>query len=127
MLLVLAAAVLLQFQTPSGHVRCAYAPAPMSFLRCDAREPYTPAPGAPSSCRAQGLEWRDAFWVRRTGRAAPYCHGDTAFAARPAPVLVAGRTWSQGGITCRSQGGGLVCRNRDGHGFSLGRTRWRIF
>lgn len=115
------------FRTPSGFIRCTYAPPPLGFLRCDARRAYATVPPAPKGCRAQGLNWADAFWLHPSGRAAAYCHGDTAFGGAAPPVLADDRSWTRAGITCRSRRGGLTCENRAGHGFVLTGTDWRLF
>lgn len=38
-----------------------------------------------------------------------------------ARVLRFGRTWTEGGFTCKSRRSGLTCRNRAAHGWWLGR------
>ena len=118
---------LASFRTPSGFIRCTYASAPLGFLRCDARHAYARTPPMPASCRAQRLNWADAFWLRPTGRASAYCHGDTAFGRMPPAVLAYGHVWTRDGVTCRSRRSGLTCTNRVGHGFLLTDTGWRTF
>lgn len=122
-----AGASLAMFRTPSDSIRCTYAPAPMRFVRCDARHAYSPAPPAPKGCRGQGLNWADAFRLRTTGSASAYCHGDTAIGSTTPPVLGYGRSWSRDGITCSSRRTGLTCTNRAGRGFALTDTSWRMF
>ena len=47
---------------------------------------------------------------------------------RTARLLRFGQTWRRNGIRCRSRRSGLTCRNRDGHGWWLGRfVGYRVF
>jgi hypothetical protein len=107
------------FQLPSKNIGCAYSARP-AFLRCDIRTGLKPAPRAKCELDWTGLE------ISSTGRARPTCAGDTAILPS-APILAYGRTWSRGGITCRSRTTGLRCTNRSGRGFRLARLSWRIF
>ena len=38
-----------------------------------------------------------------------------------------GHTWKRGQLSCISRSTGLMCQNRDGHGFELSRERQRVF
>ena len=107
------------FQLPSKNIGCAYDANP-TFLRCDIRSGLSPRPRGKCELDWTGLE------IKPTGRATPSCAGDTALLPG-APVLAYGKTWSRGGITCRSRITGLRCTNRSGRGFTLARERWRIF
>jgi len=40
-----------------------------------------------------------------------------------APILAFGKAWRSGAYRCTSQPAGVTCRNRSGHGWSLGRFR----
>ncbi len=109
------------FQTPSRNIGCgSLRVGERTYLRCDIRSGLRPQPRW--RCR---LDWT-GLAVETRGRAAAVCAGDTV-AARRAPVLAYGRTWSRRGITCASRTSGLTCRNRSGHGFFLSRERWRLF
>lgn len=44
-----------------------------------------------------------------------------------ARMLGYGKTWSGGGLRCKSEFTGVTCRNRSGHGFFLSRERRRSF
>jgi len=60
------------------------------------------------------------------GPSQPRCAGDTAY-DQNAPVLAYGTGWARGGFTCASSEDGLLCRNQDGHGFTLSREAWTQF
>ncbi len=61
-----------------------------------------------------------------TGRAKPFCAGDTAKDPR-APILQYGRTWRKGSFTCVSRPIRLRCTNRSKRGFFLSRQRSYTF
>ena len=107
-----------RFRTPSGNIACLYG---SGLLRCDIRE-MDNQPTAPRTC---SLDWGDAFTVGRRGRARRICHGDTV--GFTGPVLRYGRTWRRNGIACVSRRTALRCRNADGRGFEINRSRQRLF
>jgi hypothetical protein len=115
------------FQTPSRNIGCVYV-APFGvkdrpYLRCDIGGGLHPLPPRPGSC---DLDWGYGYSMSDTGRARPFCAGDTARDPR-APVLPYGRTWRRGPFTCASQRTGLRCTNRTRHGFFLSRERSYTF
>jgi hypothetical protein len=121
------------FKTPSGNIVCFHSPGPVdrpiAFLGCGIRTGLKPAP--PRRPCENGGYAGDRVEMFATGRVrVPTCAGD------PGPftglvvgarVLGYGKTWSGGGISCRSAFAGLTCRNRSGHGFFLSRARFRRF
>ncbi len=116
------------FQTPSKNIGCVYvkpfAATDKPYLRCDIGGGLHPLPPRPKSC---DLDWGYGYQLAgATGRAAPFCAGDTARDPK-APVLQYGRTWRRGPFTCVSQTIGLRCRNRAGHGFFLSRQHSYVF
>jgi hypothetical protein len=116
------------FQTPSRNIGCVYtagfAATDEAYLRCDIGGGLHPLPPRPKSC---DLDWGYGYAiVGATGRARPFCAGDTARDQR-APVLRYGRTWRKGPFTCLSRTVGLRCSNRAGHGFFLSRQRSYTF
>jgi uncharacterized protein DUF6636 len=115
------------FQTPSRNIGCIYV-APLAatdqpYLRCDIGSGLRPLPRRPGSC---DLDWGYGYSMYDTGRAEPFCAGDTAKDPR-APVLSYGRTWRKGPFTCLSRSVGLRCTNRSRHGFFLSRKRSYTF
>jgi hypothetical protein len=63
--------------------------------------------------------------MRTTGRArAAWSDGNAPIAV---PTLAYGRSWSYEGFRCTSRKSGLTCRNKSGHGFTLGKRSQRIF
>ena len=123
------------FKTPSGNIVCFHSPGPadrrVTLVVCGIKTGLRPKPPYTARCRELGLDYNaDRISLEATGRASPSsCAGDAGplLGARGARVLGYGKTWSGGGITCRSAFSGLTCRNRSGHGFVLSRTRWRRF
>ena len=107
-----------RFRTPSGNIACLYGE---GLLRCDIRQ-MTNQATAPRSCM---LDWGDAFTLERRGRARRICHGDTV--GFTGPLLRYGRTWRRNGIACVSRRRHLRCRNSDGRGFELSRSRQELF
>jgi hypothetical protein len=118
--------VYVSFRTPSGNIGCGYAKfaGETANLRCEIVSGIRPLPAKPRGC-TEGV-WGRAVGMAPTGRATGYCITDTVMEPG-APVLAYGRTWTRGSFTCASKASGLTCRNRDGHGWLLSRTRSRIF
>jgi uncharacterized protein DUF6636 len=115
-----AAAVLIQFRTPSANIGCGYSSGPgRASLRCDILSGLKPRPAKPHGCE---LDWGFGYALSPTGRAQTVCAGDTAVDRR-ARVLRYGQRWSRSGFTCVSSFAGLRCTNRSGHGFFLSRGR----
>lgn len=113
-----AAAVLIQFRTPSANIGCGYSSGPgRASLRCDILSGLKPLPAKPRGCE---LDWGFGYALSPTGRAQTVCAGDTAVDRR-ARVLRYGQKWSRSGFTCVSRVAGLRCTNRGGHGFFLSR------
>jgi len=111
-----------EFQTPSKNIHCAWS-SPPSELRCDIDSGLKPKPPRPTNCT---LDFGDSIEVARTGTSVLVCHGDTTRDPK-AKVLPYGKTWSHGGITCKSRTEGLRCANVAGHGFFLSRQSYRRF
>jgi hypothetical protein len=114
-----AAAGIVTFQTPSGHIGCAY---DTTMLRCDV-DGVAHRPRRPKACR---LDYGSAFTLTKTGRARRLCAGDTALDP-DARVLAYGKTRHLGPFTCTSKTTGLSCATAAGHGFELSRAKQRLF
>jgi hypothetical protein len=113
-----AAAVLIQFRTPSANIGCGYSSGPgRPSLRCDILSGLKPRPAKPRGCE---LDWGFGYALSPTGSAQTVCAGDTTVDRR-ARVLRYGQKWSRSGFTCVSRLAGLRCANRSGHGFFLSR------
>jgi hypothetical protein len=121
------------FKTPSGNIVCYHSPGPSdlprAFLGCGIKSGLKPAP--PRHACKEGGYAGDRVELFATGRVhVPSCAGDPGpFTGLQvgARVLAYGKTWSGGGLRCRSAFAGLTCRNKSGHGFFLSRARWRSF
>ena len=107
-----AAAKVVDFQTPSKRIVCAYATGTgePAFIRCDLRFLNDRAVILEAGRRARKVKVTDAV-------------GDPS-----SPVLAYGRSRSFGRFTCTSRTTGLTCRDRrSGHGFEVSRQRQRLF
>jgi hypothetical protein len=121
------------FKTPSGNIVCFHSPGPKdrprAFLGCGIKTGLKPAPPR-RRCKEGGYAG-DRVELFATGRVhVPSCAGDPGpFVGLKlgARVLGYGKTWSGGGLRCRSTFKGLTCRNKSGHGFFLSRAKWRSF
>jgi hypothetical protein len=115
------------FQTPSHNIGCVYvgllSDGAKPYLRCDIVSGLRPRPPRPKGC---DLDWGYGYSMYETGRAKPFCAGDTARDPR-APVLQYGRTWRRSPFTCVSQTSGLRCTNGSKHGFFLSRAHSYTF
>ncbi|HYH59935.1 MAG TPA: hypothetical protein VD790_12060 [Thermoleophilaceae bacterium] len=100
------------FRTASGAIRCH---SKAAHLRCDVRR-------VESTPRRRGCVPRRgrSVVVSSRGKARSVC-GRRAVAAAGLPVLRRGSAWHRGGVRCRSREAKVKCRNRSGHGFTLGR------
>jgi hypothetical protein len=113
------------FRTPGSNVWCAYdegARGPATGpdrLRCDVRGGVKPLPPKPRSC---SFDWGVGMTLGPRAGARILCASDTVYAAG-ARVVPYGSTVRRGSFTCVARRIGLRCRNLDGHGFSLSRTR----
>jgi hypothetical protein len=106
---------LVEFQLPSGNIGCVYVPAGGTavYQTPDGRAELACDRVAPAYVRLVLSETGPAILQENLGEA-PCCSGQT---------LAQGATWTQGPFACQSAEGALTCTNRDGHGFTLSRTR----
>lgn len=112
------------FQSPTGNIHCAiYTYDGSAEARCDLRS-YTPSYSKrPADC---DLDWGMAFAVGASGHGQLACVGDTV--RDPGnPVLPYGEAVSLGGISCVSAKTGMTCTNGDGHGFSVAKSKQRVY
>lgn len=113
-----------RFITPSRNIGCF---GDSTGVRCDIRVTSAKKPKKPKRCR---LDWGSAYEVNRKGRGHGLCVGDTALPDpnKREPVLKYGHTIRLGhGLKCTSKRTGLTCRNAGRHGFTLSKTRIRLF
>jgi hypothetical protein len=111
------------FRLPSGNIGCIYSDASVTgqaWLRCDTRFGLKPVPRGRCEQDWTGIGFPTA------SKPKPECAGDTAIDSH-ARVIPYGGKWSRGGYTCFSQRVGLRCARRNGHGFFLSRTSWRVY
>lgn len=109
------------FRSPSGNIACA---AIERSVRCDVLATTNGRPKRPAWCH---FDWGYAYGIQKGwhhGRR--LCVSDTV--NDPSfPKLRYGRSWTAGGVTCRSRTAGVSCSTRAGHGFFLSRGRQSLF
>jgi hypothetical protein len=111
------------FRTPSKNIYCARERLTHTdFLRCDVQKLRHKA-SRPKGCQ---FGFGNSFGMKPRGRAHALCVSDSVFDSH-AKVLPYGTTRKYGPFSCDSETTGLRCTNRSGHGFSLNRTRFRLF
>jgi len=114
----------LGFQSPTGNIHCAmYIFDGSAEARCDLREYVPTYTRPPAGC---DLDWGMAFAVGAAGKGVLACVGDTVQDPGNA-VLPYGEAVSLGGISCVSAKTGMTCTNADGHGFSVAKSRQKLF
>lgn len=115
------------FRTPSDNIHCLFiTDGGQSSVECDLRSRSNTRPVLPYPADCD-LEWGDRFAVGAKGKPGLVCHGDTLYSPG-SPVLAYGKSMSwKSGIACTSEKSGLTCKNRQGHGFSLSRSKQRLF
>jgi hypothetical protein len=124
-LVVVASADAATFRTPSGNIGCLYIPASGSSavsLRCDLVS-LAHKPKRPKSCR---LSYGRAFLLFGTGRAKRGCVGDTVLDPG-ASTLRYGVKRKFGPFTCTSRESGLTCVSRYDHGFTLSKSKQKLW
>jgi hypothetical protein len=118
------------FKTPSRNIVCGWSIAPSGdgSIQCGVKSGLKPPPPRVHCTAGDPNDKRVSLTA--TGRAVPVtCAGDPGpfLVEAKASVLAYGRTWSGGGISCRSETAGVTCTNRAAHGFFVSRERWRTF
>jgi hypothetical protein len=115
-----------EFRSPSGNILCSFSDYEnVQGVRCDIinHADLPPLLPVPKDC---DLDWGNMFIVGKKGKAGLECAGDLA--ANPtAPPLGYGKSISNFGITCTSTKSGMTCKNSQGHGFSVSRSKQRLF
>jgi hypothetical protein len=111
------------FMTPSGNIFCNGA-VERSAISCTIVERMDPpARPRPASCTAT---WGHTFNLSATGEAELACT-DAPSRVNYTDIAIYGATGEFGDITCQSESTGLTCRNREGRGFFLSRSRQSAF
>jgi hypothetical protein len=115
------AAETIYFQVPSGNIHCGVR---QSYLDCEIGKSTAKLPAKPKDCN---LDWGSRFGMSSTGKAQRSCHGDTIGRDPKNPVLEYGKTWRGEGFTCTSKPTGLTCKNKDGRGWTLSKSKQQFF
>jgi hypothetical protein len=108
-------------QLPTRNIGCIFGQSP-PYLRCDVRTGLRPPPPRPKGCEQ---DWAYGLEMTAVSRPKTFCAGDTALSA--GPILAYGATLKLMGFNCLSEPTGILCTNRNRHGFFLSRQRWRRF
>jgi len=114
------------FRMPSGNVECSIGTGEgPSDISCVIFE-RTGAPAAPRPAGCDG-PWGHKFLMRGRGPVRLECGAPGSPVMDSASDFAYGRTGEVPAISCRSSREGLECRNADGHGFFLSRSRQSVF
>src|ERR1700751_6099274 len=109
------------FHSPSGNIDCLVA---SDEAPCDIRQHSFTSPPRPKRC---DLEWGSVVAVGKSSKRGTFgCVGDTARDPK-AKALPYGKTIRAGGMRCTSRTDGVRCANGRGHGFLIGRAKYRLF
>lgn len=120
---------LVGFKSPTGNIQCqlddyGVAEGREMSIRCDLMAMDNTPPRAPADC---DLEWGRSYSISQSGTSGEFlCVGDSVNTGSWL-TLAYGDTWSQFGLTCRSQESGMTCTNAQGHGFSISRSAQKVF
>ena len=108
------------FSAPSRNIGCTMSTA---SVRCDAiTYSYRPTT-KPASCY---FAWGPSMQVTTTGKGRFRCVSDTV--AGSSRILAYGKSTTVGRFKCTSRTTGMTCINtRNGHGFRISRTSYRLF
>ncbi len=119
------------FKTPSNNIFCdTYKNFnndnhPDITLQCDiVNLPIKNIPPKPKDCQ---FEWGHAFAISgqsKTGKR--LCYSDTV-RNDSLPLLAYGTEWKHKSFTCKLEKSGLICINKNKHGFMLSRSNQKIF
>jgi uncharacterized protein DUF6636 len=111
------------FRTPSKNIYCARETLGRTdMLRCDVGKLAHKAP-KPKGCH---FGYGTSFGMTARGHARALCVSDSVFDSH-ASVLAYSSTRKFGPFTCTSKTTGLTCSNRSRYGFTLNRTRYKLF
>jgi hypothetical protein len=108
------------FQTPSGNVHCLWGG---EVLRCDVLVHDYAVPERPPGCTG---EWGGRFEIGPQRSARMVC-GASPVRNDESFVLGYGARWIMPGLSCEAEEAGLLCRNGEGYGLRLSRTRMERF
>jgi Family of unknown function (DUF6636) len=123
-------------KTPSGSVYCDYLYGGETFptyryVRCGFKGKLSPQEAKPKGGCPKDTDYvgnRMEVLAKGRGQTEP-CAGDAGPFGNPkaAVAIPYGQTWHGGPFSCTSSKQGMRCKRRDGHGFYLAKTGWRVF
>lgn len=111
------------FKAPGGLISCAISVPSRysdSLVRCDIRTGLNPHVRRPKGCH---YDFGSTLELRGTGKAFPGCVSDAISPVKQ--TLAYGSSLRRGPFICSSARAGLTCRNKQGHGFFMSKTRWK--
>ena len=123
-------------KTPSGSVYCDYLfgshiLAQYRYVRCGFKGKLSPQEAKPKGgCPTDTDYVGNRMVLMDTGRGKTEpCSGDAGPFGNPKAAFVVpyGHTWSGGGFSCKSSKQGMTCKRKNGHGFYLAKSGWKVF
>jgi hypothetical protein len=122
------------FTTPSGKIACQWTiwrvpGIPFASIQCGVSTGFKPPLAGHADCKYPSNSGERVVLLFKGRSELTTCATDSGpFGDVPnTPILRNGKTWGAEGIACTESPVGLTCRNRDGHGFFLSPSRWRVF
>ncbi len=124
------AATVPAFRSPSGNIRCVYAPPGRLFCSIG-RASYAATLQDrclnPNGQKGAGVDWH-GWELRPRARTQVLCSGGILYTGTPKYVTVPyGQSWRRGSFTCLSRASGVTCRTAGGHGLFAARETFRIW
>ena len=114
----------ISFQSPTGNIQCGlYRDAGGASVRCDMSALTPSYSRAPAGCE---FDWGSSFALNSVGKGILACVSDPA-GGPDSQVLGYGQAVSLGGISCVSAKTGMTCTNAEGHGFSISKSKQRLY
>ncbi len=119
------------FHSPTGNIRCYYAPGATAVLRCQiAHADFAKRLTAYCAAPPIGVDW-GGFELTPTRKGAVTCTGGVLYSPETQVPTFAdlpyGASWRHGAFTCASARTGVTCRSRTGHGLFISRESWRVW
>ena len=111
------------FQSPDGNVICGDVG---GMLMCYLHKQDNKKPALPKPKDCDG-DWGDMFSLEARGKAKIECSFDYPFQTQGVKTLPYGSSIKGSGWQCMSEKTGMICKNSQGHGFTLNRKKQTLF
>lgn len=128
-LVLVLAAIVPGFHSPTGNIKCLYVAGKPSVIHCQlGRADY--ATTLQKRCMAPsgaGVDWH-GFELTAIRPAGITCSGGILYTGTPKYVNLAyGKSWKRGPFTCVSRVTGVTCMSSTGHGLTISRQHFRVW